>query len=653
MYFTPLFAAVLYSAQILGILLWIGLAVLTVTLVLLMRTRWGQTKPLSKCVGLSVFAHVLFGGYAYGTKLVFDVPQPPTDRVVKLRVVDSANDSADPSDTAHREPKPWEQFVSDADTQVTAAAPKPRMEEAPQLPEESPVEAPPKIAPSPEDLALASEPARPTVERPSMEVPKRTTPAPSDAAPEVKPPERRDDSQAVAPERVKLERIKPTELDNVTKDESVPKLPSELLDTSPRSPTPADAADSSDSPTQITDSGKSGQTIPVTPVARATDSTNDTPMGPTDAVSVPLPRRAADGEQLPSLYQSRVAVDRLGAAKLHGGSARTEAAVEASLKWLAANQSPDGRWDASQHGAGRETRTLGQDRYGAGAEADTGVTGLALLAFLAAGHTHLEGKYRENVQHGLEFLLRSQREDGYLAGKAELFASMYCHGMASLAISEAFAMTGDNRLRPFVERAVRYTVTTQHSASGGWRYQPAEQGDLSQFGWQVMALKSAELAGIDIPDRTKNGMARFLRSVSSGKHRGLASYRAGEGATRTMTAEALACRIFLDVDRDPLTISEGADFVIGDLPKDGKPNLYYWYYGTLSLYQLQDARWQRWNEALQDQLLKRQRTDGELAGSFDVDDMWGGYGGRVYTTAVAALCLEVYYRYLPLIEKAR
>lgn len=631
-------AAVLFT-QTLGVLLWIGLAVLTVTLVVLMRTRWGQTKPISKCVGLSVFAHVLFGGYAYGTKLVFDVPQPPTDRVVKLRVYDSANNGDEPGDTARREPKFWEKFSSDTAQQVTVEAPKPRLRETPPIPDEPPPPAPTKSIASPEDLALAAEPDRPSVERPIAETPRPKSPAPSDAAPEVDPPQRKDDSQPVGPEKARLERIRLPDIDNVAGAELTPKLPNELVDTSPLTPSP--------------DTSSPRATTPVSSVARATGSKDEPAIKsgnlPVDAV----PRRMGDGERLPELYQSRVAVDRLGAAKLHGGSARTESAVEASLKWLAANQSTDGRWDASQFGAGRETRTLGHDRGGAGAEADTGVTGLALLAFLAAGHTHLDGKYRDNVQRGLEFLLRSQREDGYLAGKAELFASMYCHGMASLAISEAFAMTGDNRLRPFVERAVRYTVASQHGASGGWRYQPAEQGDLSQFGWQVMALKSAELAGIDIPERTQAGMARFLRSVSSGKHRGLASYRPGEGATRTMTAEGLACRIFLNVDREGATISEGADFVLQELPKDGKPNLYYWYYGTLALYQLQDARWQRWNDALQDQLLRRQRTDGEFAGSFDVDDIWGGYGGRVYTTSMAALCLEVYYRYLPLIEKAR
>ena len=113
--------------------------------------------------------------------------------------------------------------------------------------------------------------------------------------------------------------------------------------------------------------------------------------------------------------------------------------------------------------AGIEHKVAGHDREGAGTDADTGITGLAMLACLANGQTHLEGKYRKNVQRGLEFLLRSQAADGNLAGSARLYARMYCHGMASLALSEALALTGDVRIRPYVERAVR--VHRQRPAS--------------------------------------------------------------------------------------------------------------------------------------------------------------------------------------------
>jgi hypothetical protein len=88
--------------------------------------------------------------------------------------------------------------------------------------------------------------------------------------------------------------------------------------------------------------------------------------------------------------------------------------------------------------------------------------------------------------------------------------------------------------------------------------------------------------------------------------------------------------------------------LLEELPGQEETNLYYWYYGTLAMYQLQGDHWELWNKALQKSLLRTQRSDGDLAGSWDPDPVWGAYGGRVYATAMSALCLEVYYRYLPL-----
>ncbi len=363
------------------------------------------------------------------------------------------------------------------------------------------------------------------------------------------------------------------------------------------------------------------------------------------------PRKLANGRDLPAVYESRLNVDRGEIARQEGGNARTEAAVEAALAWLVAQQEADGHWDADKHGAGRETRVFGHDRGGAGAKADTGVTALALLALMGAGHTHYEGEYRENVQSGLEFLLRSQGRDGSMAGGSETFAQMYCHGMATLAISEAYALTGDDRLKWWVNRAIVYTLAAQHSTEGGWRYRPGEKGDTSQFGWHVMSLKAAESAGIELPDGTWQRAARFVSRASLGRHGGLATYRpradvSTEEATAAMTAEALACRYFLGLAGDGPTVDEAANYIVANRPERGRMNLYGWYYGTLAMHQVHDERWTRWNEALQTQILPTQRKDGQMAGSWNPDaTLWGGYGGRVYTTAMGALCLESYYRF--------
>lgn len=352
---------------------------------------------------------------------------------------------------------------------------------------------------------------------------------------------------------------------------------------------------------------------------------------------------------MPEALQARVS-DRLAIAQQYGGTIDTERAVANALHWLAAHQSPDGRWRAAELGAGIETQTDRQNRGGAGRRADTGITGLALLAMLGAGNTHLEGQHRECVQHGLEFLLASQAIDGNLRADAELFAAMYCHGIATLALTEAYAMTGDERLKDGVQRALGYTIRSQHG-EGGWRYQPGDIGDLSQFGWQLMALKSGEQAGAAIPAVTKARMAFFLRSVSAGRSGGLGRYRTVDPPSTTMTAEGLACRLFLNAENSPAALREGAAQVLRDLPRRDNVNYYYWYYATLALHQMQGEEWRHWNAALKDELLTTQRSEGDLAGSWDPDRYWGGgYGGRVYSTALPALCLEVYYRYLPLLH---
>ena len=136
---------------------------------------------------------------------------------------------------------------------------------------------------------------------------------------------------------------------------------------------------------------------------------------------------------MPDAYRLRVVPNRSDVAQSRGGTAATEAAVKAALRWLADNQAADGHWDSLSHGGGKEANVLGRDRQGAGAHADSAMTGLSLLAFLASGHTHLDGPYREDVRRGLEYPPEIQATDGNLAGKAAPFEFMYCHAMAACA----------------------------------------------------------------------------------------------------------------------------------------------------------------------------------------------------------------------------
>ncbi|MBW3596671.1 MAG: squalene--hopene cyclase [Planctomycetes bacterium] len=657
-----------FSHRNLALLLWAGLAVLTISLLVLSRTRWGQAQPMAKCVFLSIYAHLLMGGYAYTTRLFVEPPPRRFEQTIHLTHVAAGADEGETS--ARSRPDPWERLAAE-----TATAPQldsPQRQDAAPLVEPSRMTAPAErdsLAMAPSDAAPSVEPDRPDPEAPPA--PETTIIAAAAPPSEIEQPAPAPPSlvEAPTPEMPRpgqLARVDvPAPGETPARRSDSADLPRELFDAAGglqriTDALPAELADAArgdrdelaEAPNREGNAEENilaaGDPLAVGGVGALRISSSGRPDVGAALEAMPIPRRLGDGAEMPDLYRLRVGDGRALAARQLGATRETEAAVEEALRWLAANQSPDGHWDAGQHGAGREDKVLGHDRGGAGARAHTAVTGLALLAFLGAGHTHLEGEYRTNVQHGLEYLLRTQRGDGDLSGDAEFFARMYCHGMASLALSEALALTGDRRLQPYVERGVAFSLSCQHPTDGGWRYQKGDRGDMSQFGWQVMALKSAELAGIPIPRTTRDGMNRFLGAVTSGMHSGLASYRGGERASRTMTAEALACRYFLDGPPGPNLRREAVGFIMEEPPQDGRANFYYWYYATLALFQTQDDNWTSWNAALQEQLLSRQRDDGEAAGSWDPNTVWGGYGGRVYTTATACLCLEVYYRYLPI-----
>ena len=389
--------------------------------------------------------------------------------------------------------------------------------------------------------------------------------------------------------------------------------------------------------------------------ARTVDGADDAaPAGGAEAVAVAATAETAAGgaaaaRAMPAVYADRVGGRRAAAAAARGGSQETERAVQAALAWLAGAQSADGRWSAVRHGGGVERSVQGHHRQGAGAKSDHGVTGLALLAFLGAGNTHQEGPYRENVSRGIRFLVERQRSDGSLAGDAEFFAALYCHGMAGIALAECCGMTGDAALEPPVHRAVRYTLSMQSPATGGWRYAAGDKGDTSQLGWQLMLLSSARHAGVGGFTAAEARAGAFLQSVSSGRVGGLAAYRPGERPAVAMTAEALFCRFLLGLPADHPAVGEALEMVSRSPPDARSPNAYAWYYATLASFHAGGPQWEAWNRQMQAAVLRLQRRESSgLDGSWDPDPVWGGHGGRVYATAMAAMTLEVYYRHLPM-----
>jgi Tol biopolymer transport system component len=371
----------------------------------------------------------------------------------------------------------------------------------------------------------------------------------------------------------------------------------------------------------------------------------DRPFARASAVSL-----AADSVGLRSMFTLRQGDTRKQFIELFGGTEESEKAVNRGLLWLVQHQNSDGSWSLNrfqENCDGKHPVCNGQ-----GAEvSNTAATGLALLPLLAAGNTHVDGEYANVVATGLQWLIDHQKPDGELLGPGDK-QKMYSQGIAAIAMCEAFGMTQHPDFREPAQRSLQYIVNAQNKTTGGWRYNPGEAGDTSVVGWQMMALKSGEMAGLDVPTETHEGIRRWLKSVEGNRPVGGQFGYTNRTVSPAMSAEGLLCLQFLGTGRNDPAMRAGADYLLTQLPdvKQGKTS-YYWYYGTQVMYHMQGNYWQDWNTALRDMVVNTQIKDGHMAGTWNPVDNWEKRGGRLYSTSMKLLLLEIYYRHLPLYEQ--
>lgn len=327
-----------------------------------------------------------------------------------------------------------------------------------------------------------------------------------------------------------------------------------------------------------------------------------------------------------------------------GGRPETLEAIERGLHWLAMVQWDDGRWELHKFPSG----PAGEKYTGMGGkQSPTAGTALALLPFLGDGHTPVKGRYAKMVDRGIEWLVKNQKPNGDLYVGPPGDAHMYSHGIATIALCEAFGMAKEDRLQKPAQAAIDFIVAAQH-AEGGWRYKPGEPGDLSVMGWQLMALKSGQMAGLAVPTETLDKARKWLEKARKGRE---FCYTPGKQNTPAMTAEGLLCMEYLGTKRDAPEIADTIAFLLERLPsKSGKEPSYYAYYGTQALFHVQGEPWRQWNAAMSDTLLATQVADGIHQGTWDPTDNWEQSGGRIYATALRLLMLEVYFRHLPLYQ---
>lgn len=341
----------------------------------------------------------------------------------------------------------------------------------------------------------------------------------------------------------------------------------------------------------------------------------------------------------------------------YGGTESSEAAVTEALKWLSRHQLPNGAWTFQHHLACNGA--CGNPGEMNRAKAFNAATAMALLPFLGAGQTHIQGEFRPVVFRGLRFLIQNGkpgRKGGLpVLDLSEGGGNMYSHGLAAIALCEAYAMSEDPELAGPAQASLNF-ITYAQCRDGGWRYRPQQPdgGDTSVTGWQVMALKSGYMGHLSIPPQTIQGSMLFLDKVQS-KNGSLYGYASPSQQIRpSCAAIGLLCRMYTGWDKNHPGIVDG----VKELAKIGvlKNDIYYDYYAAQVLRHYGGSEWDEFNVELRDWLVSTQDQSAGAKGSWHFPNSASHRGpkegGRLASTAFATMILEVYYRHMPLYADA-
>ncbi|MBK9129869.1 MAG: HEAT repeat domain-containing protein [Phycisphaerales bacterium] len=376
----------------------------------------------------------------------------------------------------------------------------------------------------------------------------------------------------------------------------------------------------------------------------------DLPLPPAveTAKAPPLPElrvpARADGPSLKAPLKLLTRAERMRLARQFGGSPQTERAVERGLTFLARCQDVDGAWRARSFADLIDDRGR-RDAMRGNAEFEVAMTGLAVLAFVATGNSPEQGEHSATVAKGTRFLMSRLLDYGRFETGASHY--MYNHAIATQALCEVYAYTANPTLGVYAQLAVDYLLRAQHRGTGGWRYEPDQAGDTSVLGWVVMALNSAYKGQLDVAGF--RDALRFLDSVTENQY-----YRVGYTNPtdhgifgNRLGAVGVVSRRFLGQDPKDARLFWPVVRMLDELPDPANPDYYYWYYGTLGMFQAGGDAWKAWGDKIAPALLAlHEESDrSPFDGSWRNDRHHSGHGGRIYNTTVAILTLTTYYRY--------
>lgn len=324
-------------------------------------------------------------------------------------------------------------------------------------------------------------------------------------------------------------------------------------------------------------------------------------------------------------------------------------AIVEGLIWIARHQLPDGSWSFN-HQLAPSCRGKCKNP-GSLDKALNGATGLALLPFLYMGITHKEGKYKNRVLKGLDYLCKNGKYIRDINGCSFLDkdGTIYSHGIVTICLSEAYAMTKDKRLLPAAQGALNYISYHQDPTGGGWRYEPHQAGDVSATGWQMQAIQFGYYAGLRVPQKTINNAEKFLDSVQtdSGSKYGYTE----PGMGKSTTAIGLLSRIYHGWKHDNPNLQRGVEWLSEIGPSES--DCYYNYFASEVMHIYSGPLWKKWYAVIRDKLCNSQYQTASAydsnheIGSWYHNGEYSSQGGRLYDTAMSVMILETYYRFRP------
>ncbi|HYE99222.1 MAG TPA: prenyltransferase/squalene oxidase repeat-containing protein [Planctomycetota bacterium] len=311
-----------------------------------------------------------------------------------------------------------------------------------------------------------------------------------------------------------------------------------------------------------------------------------------------------------------------------------------------------------------------QDKDGAFRDRDanlTTMTALGLMALGAVGHQPSD-ETREGaaMKKALEFILRTDRQkpDGYYG---EIDGSrMYGHGIITLMLCEMLGMGADakmdQQLRDRAKKAVELILRSQavkkdERNRGGWRYTPQSgDSDLSATVWQVMALRSARNAGLDVPKEAIDLAVGYIKRCYHSKRDGrgqpenlksACGYEPGHGPRYAMAAAGLLSMQVCGAYDSP-EVRGSADWLADHKINPDEEWFYYGtYYYAQGMFQRGEKHAEQARKLVEELLLARQQPDGAWSSRHGHENG----AGKIYTTALAILSLAVKHHYLPIYQR--